>query len=186
MPQLGFKAKKPESKTANYSKITPASGEHREAKPWAPKQTMPSTSVTPKTSMVGTRQTYGGTKPRTGASIYKDPETWKSEIDSMSNSRKAQINHVKKSNSTSNIKTQIMMSEQKMSKRKEILKSLSQEAFDLFPHKEELVDAIRKTMPEGTSDNEINAVAKTYAYVHQKKEEIKLAALADESSMNDE
>jgi hypothetical protein len=89
-----------------------------------------------------------------------------------------------KSNSTANIKTQMMQSEKTM-KRKEILKSISQEAFDLFPHKEELLSSIRKTMPEA-SENEVMAFAKTFAYVALKKQEIAFAEMADESSFNED
>jgi hypothetical protein len=181
---LSFKAKKPDQSQRNYSKIGPTAGEQREAKPWAPKQTMPASSVTPKTSLVGTRQTHDQKKPKTGASIYKDPATWKSELDSMSNSRKAQINKIKKNVSAQHMKTTVTMSE-KIMNRKDILKSLSQEAFDMFPHKEELLASVKKSQPEA-SEKEVLAIAKTYAYIAQKKEEIKLAELASESSLNDE
>ena len=142
-------------------------------------------------------------KVRTGKEIYKDPETWKSETESLSNSRKAILNKVKKSNSTANIKTQMMQSEdmdksnstanvktqmmqsEKSMKRKEVLKSMSQEAFDIFPHKEELLDAIKKTMPDA-SENEILAFAKTYAYISLKKQEIALTDLMKDSSLNEE
>ena len=89
-----------------------------------------------------------------------------------------------KSNSTANIKTQMMQSEKTM-KRKEILKSISQEAFDLFPHKEELLSSIRKTMPEA-NENEVMAFAKTFAYVALKKQEINMADLVKDSSLNEE
>lgn len=173
------------SSTRNYSKISAGHGESRPAKPMAPKMTLKPSQIAPNAKLtVGTRIEHTSKKPKTGASIYKDPNTWKSEMDTMSNKRKAMIKHIKKSNSTSNIKTQVTMSEKTM-KRKELLKSISEEAFQEFPHKEELLASIKKAMPKA-GEKEIQAIANTYAYREMKKAEIQLADLADDSSLNDE
>lgn len=187
--------------------ISTATGEHRPASSIVPKRTFQASNTYANQKLKsGDRIQYP--KPREkakkGKDIYKDPETWKSEVDCMSNSRKAILNKVKKSNSTANIKTQMMlseemdksnstaniktkmmMSEDKAMKRTEVLKNMSQEAYDLFPKKEELLASIRKTMPDA-NENEIMAFAKTFAYLSVKKQEIKLAEMADESSLNDE
>ena len=68
------------SEKQSYSKITTATGEHRPAAPTEPKQTISHTEA-PKNVTPGTRVEYKPQKMRTGSSIYKDPETWKSESD---------------------------------------------------------------------------------------------------------
>lgn len=189
---LGFKLNKPNPKsTANYSKITPATGMNKPAAPAVPKRTFNAATTSPTEKLkVGDRIQYNKPKGKTGASIYKDPATWKSEdLESMSNARKAIVKKVKKSNTTSRIQTDMMLNEEakseKKMKRAEILKSISQEAYDLFPHKEELLSSIRKTMPNA-SENEVLAFAKTYAYVALKKQEINMEEIVKESALNEE
>lgn len=203
-PALAFKLKSKAPKLK--PNVGATQGEQKPASPSAPKRTFAPGDIKPNQKMkVGDRiQHQDPSKPkmRTGSQIYKDPATWKAEVDTMSNSRKAILNKVKKSNSSSKIKTNmmlnedidksnssvktnLMMSEEKAMKRTEILKGMSQEAYDLFPKKEELLAAIRKTMPEA-SENEVLAFAKTYSYIEQKKQEIKMADLADESSLNED
>jgi hypothetical protein len=187
-PELGFKLK---SKTP---KLRPTLNSIN-SQPIKPRSDKPAINPPPSTSpkkifRPGDKLHEDRPKARTGRQIYNDPETWKSEKEAMSNSRKTIMKKTKKkeldkSNTTSRVQTDMMLSEDKKMKRKEILKALSQEAFDLFPKKEELLSAIRKTLPEA-SENEILAFAKTYAFNEQKKQEIELAILAEESSLNND
>jgi hypothetical protein len=68
------------SEKQNYTKITSATGEHKAPAPIEPKQVVSHTEA-PEKVTPGTRVEYRPQKMRTGASIYKDPETWKSESD---------------------------------------------------------------------------------------------------------
>lgn len=166
------------SKKQTYSKITPATGENKPGSEWKPKQTLSPSQVTPKTSMKDTRIKYDKPKARTGASIYKDPNTWKTE----SNVRKKLTTKkpVEKNMTAPTTKTKITMSEKDMAKaKKEILKSMSDEAFDLFKNKDLLIDIAKSKMPEA-SEEEVMAFAKTYAYVQLKKSELGLEKLANE------
>lgn len=56
------------------------------------------------------------------------------------------------------------------------LKELSDEAFEQFEKKEELINFLLKNLPN-RSEKELMALAKTVAYVHLKKKEIKLSSL---------
>jgi hypothetical protein len=164
------------SKKQTYSKITPSTGENKPGSEWKPKQTIPA-SKAPEKAPVGTRIDYKKPKPRTGADIYKDPNTWKTE----SNVRKQLTKKpVKKNMTAPTTKTKLTMSEKDMAKaKKEILKSMSDEAFDLFKNKDLLIDIAKSKMPEA-SEEEVLAFAKTYAYVQLKKSEIGLEKLANE------
>jgi hypothetical protein len=196
-----LKSKAPKLKPS----VGPTAGEQKEGTSVKPKNVLPTTTTPLNQKLkVGDRISSPRPKARTGRQIYNDPETWKAEVDCMSNSRKAILNKVKKSNSTANvktkmmqsedidksnstasIKTQMMMNEDKAMKRTEVLKNMSQEAYDLFPKKEELLASIRKTRPEA-DENEVMAFAKTFAYVALKKQEIAFAEMADESSFNED
>jgi len=169
------------SKKQTYSKITTATGENKPGSEWKPKQTIPA-SKAPEKAPVGTRIDYKKPKARTGASIYKDPNTWKTE----SNVRKQLTKKpVKKNMAAPTTKTKITMSEKDMAKaKKEILKSMSDEAFDLFKNKDLLIDIAKSKMPEA-SEEEVLAFAKTYAYVQLKKSEIGLEKLANEIEGSD-
>lgn len=162
--------KKP-SKKQTYSKITPATGENKPGSEWKPKQTLSPSQIKPTTNMKDTRINYSKPKARTGASIYKDPNTWKTE----SNVRKKIVKKSVKKNMTSpTTKTKMYMSEKDMAKtKKEILKNMSEEAFELFKNKEALIDIAKSKMPEA-SEEEVLAFAKTYAYVQMKKSEMEL------------
>jgi hypothetical protein len=169
------------SKKQTYTKITSTTGEHKEATPAEPKQTIPHTEA-PKKITPGTKIEYRKQKMRTGASIYKDPETWKTE----SNVRKQLTKKpVSKNMTAPTTKTKINMSEKDMAKaKKEILKSMSDEAFDLFKNKDLLIDIAKSKMPEA-SEEEVLAFAKTYAYIQLKKSEIGLEKLANEIEGSD-
>jgi hypothetical protein len=56
------------------------------------------------------------------------------------------------------------------SERNEILKSLANEAWDNFKHKDLLIETIKKTEPE-LSEAEVIGIAKTFAYMDMKKKE---------------
>jgi hypothetical protein len=171
------------SKKQTYNKITPATGENRPGSEWKPKQTLSPSQVKPTTVVSGGRIKYDKPKARTGASIYKDPNTWKTE----SNVRKKLTTKkpVNKNMTAPTTKTKITMSEKDMAKaKKEILKSMSDEAFDLFKNKDLLIDIAKSKMPEA-SEEEVMAFAKTYAYVQLKKSELGLEKLANEIEGND-
>lgn len=56
------------------------------------------------------------------------------------------------------------------SEKNEILKSLANEAWEVFKHKDLLIETIKKKEPE-LSENEVMGIAKTYAYIDMKKKE---------------
>lgn len=87
---------------------------------------------------------------------------------------------VSKNMTSPTIKTKIHMSEKSMAKaKKEILKSMSDEAFELFKNKDLLIDIAKSKMPNA-SEQEVMAFAKTYAYVQMKKSEMGLEKIANE------
>lgn len=66
------------SSARNYKKITPATGENRPARPTKPKRTF-DTGNAPDKLRVGDRVNHKQNRPKTGASIYNDPDTFKSD-----------------------------------------------------------------------------------------------------------
>lgn len=163
-------------KTKDYTPITPATGEHREAKPIEPKRTFNSTN-TPDKMKVGDRITYSPKKPRSGASIYKDPNTWKNETNTVRR-------QIVKSMEKQDMKRKLMLSEGKKEMRKDILKNMANDAFEHFEKKEELVSFVKSQYPE-MSEEEVLAFAKTYAYVQMKKSEMEMVKISNSIEGND-
>lgn len=73
----------------------------------------------------------------------------------------------------------------KNKKKKEVLKSLSNEAFDNFTKKEELIDFLIKKLPNNSAE-EIMAIAKAVAYTSIKKQEIKLEELMKSKNVREQ
>lgn len=170
---LGFKAqKKPESKTRDYKPATPNQGQTKAGASWKPTQTISASNISSNDKLgSGTRISYQGQKPLKGKDIYNNPDTWKKEMGYMSNSRKAILKACK------NLGT-LSLTEDSITKN-EVLRVLSQEAFDIFPHKEFLLESVKKSLPNA-SEQEVMAIAKTYAYKHMKKIELKLSKLVED------
>jgi len=61
---------------------------------------------------------------------------------------------------------------------KEVMKTISEDSFQRFVKKEELLDFLSKRLPN-LDTRQINALAKTVAYVREKKQELKLKKLID-------
>ena len=168
---LSFKLKDKPKKVDTYKPITPATGEHREGTEIKP-TAVSTPDKAPEKQKIGQRTEYGKKKMRTGYQIYHDPETWKSE----SNSIRKQI---LKSMSSSNIQTRMMLSERKEEMRKDILKSMADDAFEHFEKKEEIVAFVADKYPE-MSKVEVLAFAKTFAFVQMKKSEMDMIKMAGE------
>jgi hypothetical protein len=154
----------------DYTKITPATGEHKPAVPYQPKRTF-TNSTAPAKLQAGDRITASSKKPKTGHSIYNNPDTWKSETNTV---RKA----ILKNMSNQNIRQRLMLTEKKEDMRRDILKNMADEAFEHFEKKEELVEVIKTQYPDFTNE-EVLAFAKTYAYVQMKKSEMEMVKIAD-------
>jgi len=201
-PKLGeAKGVKPKrSATRDFTGAKPTAGEQRPAGKIKPKRTFTQTDA-PSKMKIGDRVQHTTKKPKTGHQIYNDPKTWeKSEgkktteqmkIDLMKKKKK------KKSFYTSNVRKAITASAgggapssmvggaalQKedlgsgmvkfKTKKKKVLKSLSDEAWNHYEYKDELIKFIAEKEPN-MNKNEVLAVAKTYSYLEQIKAEKKL------------
>lgn len=146
-------------KGLNYTKITPATGEHRPANPAEPKRTFTSQNA-PEKMKIGDRITHNKPKAKAGASFYRD--LYK---DSSNPIRKA-VTNKKEEKKEQNMKPS----------KKEIMKHLGDEAWENFKGKEILIDIIQKKDPELTK-SEVLGIAKTMAYMDMKKKESELTDL---------
>lgn len=171
--KLAFKLNPKPKKVDTYKPITPATGEHREGTAIKP-AAVSTPAEAPAKQKVGQRVDYkaGKTKMRTGYQIYHDPETWKSETNSV---RK----EILKNMSNQNIRSRMMLSERKEEMRKDILKSMADDAFEHFEKKEELVAFVADKYPE-MSEVEVLAFVKTFAFVQMKKSEMDMVKMAGE------
>jgi hypothetical protein len=176
--KLAFKLTPKPKKVETYKPITTATGEHREGSEIKPKEVVPAAKA-PEKQKIGQRTDYTSGKPkmRTGYQIYHDPETWKSETNTV---RK----NILKSMTKQNIQRRLMLSEEKENMRKDILKNMADDAFEHFEKKEELVGFVASQYPEMTQE-EVLAFAKTFAYVQMKKSEMEMVKITDNIEGND-
>ena len=174
------------SKARSYAKITPTTGQHKAGTPAAPKRTFTS-STAPNKVKVGDKITHTPKKPKTGHQIYNDPKTWeKSEHKRVENMKVDLKKKKKKSFYTSNVRKALTascavgapssLSGGAALQRQEILKNLSEESWKIYKYKDELVKFIEEKQPN-LNKNEVLAVAKTYSYLEQVKNEKKLEDL---------
>lgn len=194
MKQLGKPkgVKSPKSSTRDYTKIGPAHGEHKPGKPIEPKRTF-TPKTTPDKMKPGDRIVHRPNKPKTGAQIYKDPKTWEKSEHKRVEQMKIDLKKKKKKKKdfyTSNVRKALTAScgvgapsskvqgaaLQKECMKKEVLKSLAEEAWKSYTHKEELIDFIAEKQPN-LNKKEVLAVAKTYSYLEQLKTEKALEEL---------
>lgn len=176
------------SSQRSYPGVGPTSGEQRDAKPLPkPKREFTSTNA-PDKMKVGDRIKHTTAKPKTGHSIYNDPNTWKSEdkkkkkkISYESNMRKAIVAGCGMgvpSGLSGGAALQAESLDKKTEKlsKKKVYKNLSEDSWSRFKYKDELIDIIAKKDPNLTK-SEVLAIAKSYSYISEKKEEIVLHSL---------
>lgn len=187
--------KQPKSSTRDYVGIGPTHGEQRPGKEVKPKREFSQTNA-PDKMQVGDRIKHTSQKPKTGHSIYNDPDTWKAEDKDKVEQMKLDLKKKKKKKLgkyDSNVRKALvagsgmgapgaktggeaLQSEDISKKKVNVYKSLSNGAWDRLEKKEELLNIIKKRSPEIT-EKEAIAIAKTMAYVMEKKEEMKLQGL---------
>jgi len=192
--------KQPKSPSRDYKKIGPSMGEQRAGKEIKPKREFTQTDA-PDKLKVGDRIKHTTKKPKTGHSIYNDPDTWKKEGKSKVEQMKLDLKKKKKkklSKYDSNVRKALVAGsgmgapesktggealqaeclDKKIEKicKKKVYKSLSEDAWSRIEKKEQLIEIIKKKSPD-MSDKEVLAVAKTMAYAMEKKEEMKLEGL---------
>jgi hypothetical protein len=201
--------------TRDYTPITTATGEHREGIKTQPKRIFSSMAEAPERAKVGDRILHNKPKVRSGASIYKDPETWKKEIDTENPLRKAVKTKIMRKKED---KYHIYEGKQRITstplslkeinekhggakkiessgyrliphkeengltsmKKNKILKSIINETWDVFKHKDLLIETIKKNQPHLSQEDVLN-VAKTYVYIDMKKQENELEDLFEKS-----
>lgn len=174
---------KPNSKQ-NYKPIGATSGEQREGSTIKPKREF-STSNAPEKMKVGDRVHHvGPKKPRTGHSIYNDPDTWKSE----SNVRKAIVagcglGAPSSKVDSSSLSKEDLSGETENLTKKSLKKSMVDDCWSRFKHKEKLIDII-SNKNKSLSKKEIENIAKEYSYLVEKKEEKKLKDLIKKDDVN--
>jgi hypothetical protein len=176
--KLAFKLTAKPKKVDTYKPITTATGEHREGSEIKPKA-VSTPAKAPEKQKVGQRTDYTGSKKKmkTGYQIYNNPDTWKSETNTVRQS-------ILKNMSNQNIKRRMMLSEKKENMRKDILKKMADDAFEHFEKKEELLGFVTTQYPEMT-EQEVLAFAKTFAYVQMKKSEMEMVKITDNIEGND-
>lgn len=155
-------------KGLNYTKITPATGEHRPATPVEPKRTFTAQNA-PDKMKVGDRIQHNRPKAKAGASFYRD--LYKDDSNPI---RKSILKNAKEKKEA----------DMKPSK-KEIMKHLADEAWENFKGKEILLDIIQKKDPELTK-NEVLGIAKTMAYMDMKKKESELQDMFEKDEATQE
>lgn len=183
----------------SYSGVGATAGEQRPAKQIQPKRTFTPNSA-PEKMKAGDRIDYTGGKPKakTGHQLYNDPDTWKSEgkkkkkkISYESNMRKA-ITASAGLGAPSSLTGGAALAKEDLDGKKkkkkqlasglvqvcknDVMKSLANDSWSRFVHKEELINIITLKDPNLTK-NEVLAIAKSFAYVSEKKEEIALHSL---------
>ncbi len=176
--KLSFKTSKKPSAKESFKPVTSATGYHKEGTDIKPKRTMTTTEASgSKDFKAGDRIKHSTKKPRTGKDIYNDPDTWKSENKKKKKLDKFYASNVQKAliagcgmGAPTTRNGSDALSKEQISK---VFKSLSNESFDRFDKKEELLSFLSQRLPNLKS-NEINALAKAVAYVAEKKKEAKL------------
>ena len=129
---------------------------------------------------VGDRIKYRSKKPKKGASIYNDPDTFKSGVKKKSfytsNVRKALTASCGVGAPSTRTQGATLQKEdmspklEKVFKKKKVLKSLSDEAWKNYQYKDELIEFVSEKQPD-MNKNEVLAISKTYAYIEQIKSE---------------
>ena len=192
------------SAARDFKGVGSTAGEQREAKPIEPKRTF-KPNAAPDKMKVGDRIDHTGGKPKakTGHSIYNDPDTWKSEEKKKKKKKKISYESSMRkaiaagagvgapsslSGGSALAKEYVDGSKKKKKKKDEsddgmvqlckfdVRKSLANDSWSRFVHKEQLVEIIAKR-DSSLTKNEILAIAKSYAYRSEKKEEIALHSL---------
>ena len=158
-----------------------------------PKRTLQSNKIKPKDKILsGDRISYPK-RPKTGKDIYNDPKTFKAEkTKQLKKKKKKKLNKFYSSNvhkalaascgtggAPSSLNGMSALSKEHLHRT---MKSISDDAFDKMEKKEELVKFLTEKMPK-LSKKEILAIAKTVAYVREKKLE---KALKDLTESKDE
>ena len=175
-PALAFKLKPKEPSAKATFKPKPASSGQKEGVGIKPKRTFTSQTA-PKDMKVGDRITYPK-RPKTGAELYSDPDTFKSEkkkikLDKyVSNMRKA----LTASCGAGTPATKTGMAALGKEEVVKVCKSISNDNWDIFSKKEDLVAFLEGKLPN-LGKKEIIALAKTVAFLHEKKKETKLESL---------
>lgn len=191
------------SSARKYSGVGATAGEQKTGSKIEPKRSFKQNDA-PDKMKVGDRIDHTGGKPkaRTGHSIYNDPDTWKSEkkekkkkkkISYESNMRKA-ITASANMGAPSSLTGGAALAKEcldgkktKKKKKKEeegmvqlckftVMKSLANDSWSRFVHKEELISIITKKQPD-LNKNEVLAIAKSYSYVQEKKSELALHSI---------
>lgn len=176
----GSKFPKPSSQRS-YTGVGATAGEQRDGTKYKPKRTF-TPDTAPDKMKVGDRIDYTGRpKAKTGAQIYNDPDTFKSEkkkkkkkVSFESNMRKAIVAGAgggAPEGMTGGAALQAESLDKKM-----VRKSLAEDSWSRFVHKEQLIDIISKKEPSLTK-SEVLAIAKSYAYTSEKKEELVLHSI---------
>lgn len=166
----------------------------------------------PKDMRVGDRIEHKKPRARTGAEIYNDPDTWKSDEKSSKVAKKSE-NKDKKGTSgvEKSLKSQLSAKKDVFKsnvakaltagsglgapaqkeggqaankenieiKVQKVYKSISEDNWNTFQKKEELVKFLEEKLPN-LSKKEVMAIAKTVAYSIEKKKELKLKELISE------
>lgn len=155
-----------------------ATREVRAPKEFKPKKTVQAGSVGPSEKLMpGTRIQYRKKgKMRSGASIYSDPDTWKSEASNM---------HKKIMKScgaapSARVGTDALQVEDI---KKELVKNMCDEYFKNFKESDKLLKFLQDKLPK-LSKKEIVALAKTYVYVTTKEKEKHLESLVQNEGMD--
>jgi len=125
---------------------------------WKPKRTIPAGKIKPNQYMkIGDRIKYRTSGTRRGSDIYNDPNTWKKETN---DKNKQILKHIDNAH--------------KKIEKSEILKKISNENWQVFADKEDLLNIIKEIKPELTK-TEVLAFAKTYVFTLFSKAEKKLS-----------
>jgi len=171
------------SSARNFTGAKATAGEHREGKPIEPKRTF-AQNAAPKDRKVGDRIAHTTKKPRTGHDIYNDPKTWESDKAEKSEkkSKKFYTSNVRKAITAScgmgapSTQTQGASLQKEDLCKKKVYKNLSEESWKNYKYQTQLIEFISNKQPSLTK-TEVLAIAKTYSYIEQTKQEKKLTEL---------
>lgn len=162
------------SSKQNFKPLTPMSGKTKEGS-MLPK---PKRTFTPENApdkiKVGDRIDYSK-RPRakTGAEIYNDPDTFKSEKKKKSKKKFYESNVRKAITASCGMGAPSSKVQGDALQKEKILKHLADETWKDYDKKDELVDFLTEKYPD-MNKSEVMAVAKTYVYIDIKKKEMAL------------
>lgn len=172
----GVNLKPKESGTRDFVNISATHGEHKEGSKIEPKRQFTRQNA-PDKLKVGDRINHQSNKPKRGFDLYNDPNTFKSEGKRKKSFYESSVRKAITAGcgmgSPSSLSGGVALQKEDLDKKiskKEAYKILCDDSWSRFKYKDKIINIIEEKSPN-LSKNEVLAIAKTYSYISEKKEE---------------